>query len=97
MMDDKIATSHADLRLLQRAREFDKSLTELWEDGIECEVKYQSYDTARVIPSREIVLLMQDRQIVTVLDDVHNVTVSGERLQDYIGGALDGTETERLK
>lgn len=89
MMDDKLGTSHADLRLLQRAREFDKSLTELWEEGIECEVKYQSYDTARVIPSREIVLLMQDRQIVTILDDVHNVTLKGEQVQDYIGGALD--------
>lgn len=89
MMDDKLGTSHADLRLLQRAREFDKSLTELWDEGIECEVKYQSYDTARVIPSREIVLLMQDGQIVTILDDVHNVTLKEEQVQDYIGGALD--------
>jgi len=88
-MDDKLGTSHADLRLLQRAREFDKSLTELWDEGIECEVKYQSYDTARVIPSRAIVLLMQDGQIVTILDDVHNVTLKEEQVQDYIGGALD--------
>lgn len=88
-MRDKFGTAHADLRLLQRAREFDKSLTELWEKGIECEVKYHSYDKARVVPSHNIALLVKDNQVITILDDLHNVTVEGNDLEAYLGGALD--------
>lgn len=89
-MDDEIATRHADLRLMQRAREFDKSMTELWESGVDCEVKYKGYDSARVVPSHDIVMLKQDGKIVTILEADHNVTVEGEKFQDYLGGALDG-------
>jgi hypothetical protein len=92
-MDDKFGTLHADLRLMQRAREFDKSLTELWMEGVECEVKYHGYDEARVVPSHNIVLLVEDDKVVTILDDLHNVTVEGENFQDFLGGALDGKES----
>jgi len=93
-MDDKFGTLHADLRLMQRAREFDKSLTELWDSGIECEVKYHGYDEARVIPSHDIVMLVENNQVITILDDLHNVTVEGEDFQDYLGGALDAERPE---
>jgi hypothetical protein len=88
-MDDKFGTLHADLRLMQRAREFDKSLTELWDSGVECEVKYHGYDEARVIPSHDIVMLVENNKVITILDDLHHVTVEGEDFQDYLGGALD--------
>jgi uncharacterized protein (UPF0248 family) len=93
-MDDKIGTLHADLRLMQRAREFDKSLTELWDEGVECEVAYHGYDEARVIPSHEIVMLVEGGQVITILDDLHNVTVEGQNFQDYLGGVLDAERPE---
>jgi uncharacterized protein (UPF0248 family) len=93
-MDDKIGTLHADLRLMQRAREFDTSLTELWDEGVECEVAYHGYDEARVIPSHEIVMLVEGGQVVTILDDLHNVTVEGQNFQDYLGGVLDAERPE---
>jgi hypothetical protein len=89
MLDDKFSTEHSELRLMQRAREFDKSLTELWESGVECEVKYKGYDEARVIPSHGVVMLVEDNQVITILDDLHNVTVEGENFQDYLGEALE--------
>lgn len=88
-MDDEFATRHADLRAMERAREFDKSMTELWDEGIECEVKYRSYDEARVVPAEEIVLLVKDDVVVTILDDLHNVTIEGDNFQDYLGGVLN--------
>jgi len=94
MMKDVFGTEHANLRLMQRAREFDKTLTELWEDGIECEVSYHGYDEARVIPSHDIVMLVENNQVITILDDLHNVTVEGENFQDYLGGALDAERPE---
>jgi len=87
-MDDKFATLHADLRLLQRAREFDKSMTELWDSGVECEVAYHGYDEARVIPSHDVVMLVEDGKVITILDDLHNVTIDGQDFQDYLGEAL---------
>ena len=93
-MDDKFATYHADLRLMQRAREFDASLTELWQQGVECEVKYHGYDEARVVPSHNIVMLVENNKVVTILDDLHNVTVEGEDFQDYLGGAFDAERPE---
>lgn len=93
-MDDKFGSLHADLRLLQRTHEFDKTLTELWEEGVECDIKYHGYDEARVVPSRGIVMLVEDDKVVTVLDDLHNVTIEGENFQDYLGGALDGERPE---
>jgi len=94
MMDDEFATLHADFRLMQRAREFDKTLTELWEDGIECEVSYHGYDEARVVPSHGIVMLVENNKVITILDDLHNVTVEGENFQDYLGGALDAEKPD---
>lgn len=88
-MDDQFGTLHADLRLMQRAREFDKSLTELWDEGVECEVKYKHYDEARVVPSHNIVMLVEDNKVVTILDDLHNVTVEGEDFQEFLGGAIN--------
>lgn len=88
-MDDKFGTLHADFRLLQRAREFDKSLTELWEQGVECEVKYHGYNEARVIPSHDIVMLVENRKVITILDDLHNVTLKGDEFQDYLEENLD--------
>lgn len=88
-MDDKFGTLHADFRLLQRAREFDKSLTELWMEGVECEVKYHGYDEARVIPSHDIVMLVEDGKVITILDDLHNVTLTGDEFQDYLEENLD--------
>ncbi len=90
MLDDKFSTEHSELRLMQRAREFDKSLTELWQEGVECDVKYHGYDEARVVPSRGIVMLVENNQVVTILDDLHNVTVEGKDFQDFLGDALDG-------
>jgi hypothetical protein len=83
-MKDEFATEHAEFRLMQRAREFDKSMTELWDEGVECEVKFHSYDEARVLPSREVVMLVEDGNVVTILNDLHNVTIKGEQLQDYL-------------
>lgn len=89
MIRDEFATEHSNLRLMQRAREFDKSMTELWEDGIDCEVSHHGYDEARVIPSHNIVMLVEDGKVITILDDLHNVTVEGENFQDYLGEALE--------
>lgn len=88
-MDDEIGTLHSDFRLMQRAREFDKSLTELWDEGVECEVKYHGYDEARVVPSHGVVLLMEDGRIITVLDRLHNVTVDGQNLEQFLDSALE--------
>lgn len=93
-MDDKFATHHSDFRLMQRAREFDKSLTELWDEGVECEVKYHSYDQARVVPRLGIVMLVKSGKVITILDDLHNVAVEGEDFQDFLGGAIDAERHE---
>lgn len=94
MIDDKFSTEHSELRLMERAREFDKSLTELWDEGVECEVAYHGYDEARVIPSHDIVMLVENGKVITILDNLHNVTVDGENFQEYLGGALDDGRPE---
>lgn len=91
-MKDKFGSEHADLRLMERAREFDKSMTELWDEGIECEVKYKHYDEARVVPSHEIVMLVEDGTVITILDDLHNVTVEGEDFQRYLSSAISSDD-----
>jgi len=88
-MKDELSTLHGDLRLLQRAREFDKSLTEIWDESVPCTVKYHGYDEARVSPEHEVVLLKENNKIVTVLNDTHNVTVMGDDFEEYLDGALD--------
>lgn len=87
-MRDELATEHAGLRLMQRAREMDKSLTEVWDGAIECEVSYHGYDEARVSPEYDIVLLKEDGKIITCLPETYNVTVDGQNFEDYIDGGL---------
>lgn len=91
-MRDEFGTLHADFRVLQRTHEFDKTLTELWDEGVPCEVNHHGYDEARVLPSHEIVMLVENGKVVTVLNDLHNVTVEGDDFQDYLGGALSSDE-----
>lgn len=74
---------------MQRMREFDKTMTELWEEGIDCEVKYHGYDEARVLPEYDVVMLKQDGKIITVLQDTYNVSVEGQDLEQYLGSALE--------
>lgn len=88
-MNDEFATRHGDLRLMQRARELDKSMTEVWDESIPCEVKYHGYDEARVSPEHGLVLLKENRQIVTLIPETYNVTVEGEDFEDYLGDALE--------
>lgn len=87
-MRDELATEHGDLRLMQRADELDKSMTEVWRSAIPCEVKYYGYDEARVSPEHDIVLLMEDRKIITCLDNTHNVTIEGNNLEAYLDSAV---------
>ena len=87
-MEDNITTRHADLRLMQRAGEFDKSMTEVWEAGIPCEVKGRSYDEARLCPEYDVVLLMQNEKIITVLSVSKDVTVDGEGFQSYLDSRI---------
>lgn len=91
-MNDKFATRHGDLRLMQRARELDKTMTELWDESIECEVKYHGYDEARVSPEYDLVLLKEDGQIVTLIPETHNVTVEGDNFEQFMDSALEGEE-----
>lgn len=88
IMDDKLGTRHSDLRVMQRIGRLDKTATELWDEGIDCEVKYHGYDEARVIPQYDVVMLKENNQIVTVLQDTHNVTVEGEKLEGYLDSAI---------
>lgn len=92
MIRDEIGTEHADLRLMQRARELDKTLTEVWEDGIQCEVSYHGYDEARVSPEYDLVLLKENDKIVTVIPGSYNVTVKGDNFEEYMDSALEGEE-----
>jgi hypothetical protein len=83
-MRDEFATRHGDLRLMQRARELDKSMTELWDESIECEVKYHGYDEARVHPEEELVLIKENGKVVTCLPETHNVTIEGNDFEQYL-------------
>ena len=90
MLDDKLSTEHAELRLMERAQEVDKSVTEVWEESIPCEVKHRGYDEARVSPEHELVLIKEGGQIVTCIPETYNVTISGENFEEYLEGAMDG-------
>lgn len=87
-MRDEFATRHGDLRLMQRANQIDKPMTEVWEEAVPCEVKYHGYDEARVSAEYNIVLLMENDRIVTCLDSTHNVTVEGEDFEQFLDDAL---------
>lgn len=87
-MDDALGTAHGDLRLLQRAGTLDKSLTELWDESIPCEVKYHGYDEARVSAEYGVVLLKEDGRIVTCLNETHNVTIPDEQMEAYLDDGL---------
>lgn len=89
-MRDEFATRHGDLRLMERARELDKTMTELWDESIECEVKYHGYDEARVSPEYDLVLLKEDGRIVTLIPETYNVTVEGDDFEQFMDNALEG-------
>jgi hypothetical protein len=91
-MKDALATGHGSLRLMQRARDLDKTMTELWDESIECEVKYHGYDEARVSPEYDLVLLKESGQIVTVIPETYNVTIDGDDFEKYMDSALEGEE-----
>ena len=88
-MRDQLGTEHGNLRLMQRARELDKTMTELWDESIPCEVSYHGYDEARVSPEHGLVLIKENDQIVTLLPDTHLVTIEGEQFNDYMDSALE--------
>lgn len=88
-MRDDFATRHGDLRLLQRAQEIDKPMTQVWEEAIECEVKYHGYDEARVSPEYDIVLLQEDEKLVTCLNSTHNVTIEDESVEAYFDDVVE--------
>lgn len=91
-MKDELATEHASFRLMQRAREFDKSMTEIWGESIECEVKYHGYDEARVSPEHDLVLLKEGDRIVTLIPETYNVTIDGDNFEQYMDSALEERE-----
>jgi len=88
-MRDEIGTRHGDLRLLQRAREIDRPMTEVWEEAVPCEVKHHGYDEARVSAEHDIVLLKVDDRIVTCLNGTHNVTVKGKDFESFLDDAVE--------
>jgi len=88
MMRDEIGTEHSELRLMQRAREFDKTLTEVWDESVACEVSHHGYDEARVTPEYDIVLLKEEGVIVTVIPETYNVTIEGDDFEEYMDDAL---------
>ena len=88
-MKDELATNHSSLRLMQRAQEFDKSMTEVWDEAIECEVKYHGYDEARVSPEHDVVLLKENGRIVTLIPETYNVTIDGDDFEDYLDNSLE--------
>lgn len=93
-MRDEFATRHGDLRLMQRANQIDKPMTEVWKEAVPCEVKYHGYDEARVSAEHDIVLLMENDRIVTCLNSTHNVTVEGEDFEEFLDGAISADEGE---
>lgn len=94
-MRDRFGSRHGELRLMQRTSDIDVPMTEVWEEAVPCEVKYHSYDEARVSPEYDIVLLKQDGRIVTCLNATYNVTVDGEDFQSYLDGAFDASNEDR--
>lgn len=93
-MRDEFATRHGDLRLMQRANQIDKPMTEVWEEAVPCDVKFHGYDEARVSAEYDIVLLMENDRIVTCLNSTYNVTVEGEDFEEFLDGAISSDEGE---
>lgn len=86
---DKFATHHGDLRLMERSGQLDKSMTEVWQESIPCEVKYRGYDEARVSAEYDLVLLKQNGRIITVLPETYNVTIDGNDFEQYMDSVID--------
>lgn len=95
-MRDDLATGHADLRLMQRAQEFDKPLSQVWEESIPCEVKYHGYDEARVSPEYDLVFLKEGGKIITCIPETYNVTIEGQDFEEYMDAALEGEDAKDL-
>jgi len=93
-MNDSIGTSHAELRLMQRTGDLDTTLSEAWDEGIPCEVEGHGYEEARVNPSHDVALLMQNGKIITVLDDTSQVSIDWQYLQEYLSKGSTESLTE---
>lgn len=87
-----VATEHASLRLMQRAGELDKSVLEVWENSIPCEVSHHGYDEARVSPEYDLVFLKEGGKIVTAIPETYNVTIEGQDFEQYLDSALEEDE-----
>ena len=88
-----IASEHAKFRLMQRANELDKSVLDVWQESIPCEVSNHGYDEARVSPEYDLVLLKEDGRIVTLIPETYNVTIEGDDFEDFLGDALGEERT----
>jgi len=88
-MSGEIVSDHAKLRLMQRTQLVNVSVAAVWDDAVPCEVDHHGYDEARVSPEHGVVLLKQNGQIVTCLNDTHNVTIDGSSLDSYLESAIN--------
>ena len=83
-MDERVS-DHSELRFLQRTGEREKSLSEVWESSVPCDVKHHGHDEARVSPEYEVVMLQSDGRIVTVLySEPLDVSIESEYLEEYL-------------
>lgn len=89
-MKDELASDHSGFRLMQRAGTIDRTMTELWDDGVPCDVKYHGYDAARVCPEYGVVLLMDDGTVTTVLNtEPLELTVEQDYLEEYLDRSIE--------
>lgn len=89
-MKDGFTTRHGDLRFMERTGEFDRSVRDVWNDGIPCEVKYHGYDEARVCPEHGVVLLAKNGRVITVLyTEPLEITVEPNYLEEYLERSMN--------
>ena len=60
-------SSHADLRWVQRAHDFDRRLERAWEESKPVSIDYRDFDQVRYDSQTETLLCVRDNTIVTVL------------------------------
>lgn len=88
-MDERVS-DHSELRFLQRTGEREKSLSEVWEMAVPCDVRHHGYDEARISPEYEVVMLQSDGKIVTVLySDPLDVSVEPNYLEEYLERSIE--------
>lgn len=88
-MQDELATTHSDLRLMQRTGEIHLSMTDLWEQSVPCELKNHSYDEARCSPRYGVILLMEGGKVVAVLGDISEANIDADNMQSYLDAMID--------